>query len=227
VAARTAQSPHRHWLCLRTADGRRPARIGLTRYFLFSAVCRHNPGPHVITVASYHAPPGVTYKRLKPQQAVQFAKWLTTLQGPVLLGADANTPRIDHPDFELLRTHWHTGSRGLKGKPGDDLMWGPRKIHKLHDALRLWLQQHPARLKRLRSTCPTGPLAVSLYTGRRNGPPVRLGTPRRFDSVWIDSCFDVRKVEYPYAQSISAGSDHSAVIVDVVLRGSSGARSPL
>jgi endonuclease/exonuclease/phosphatase family metal-dependent hydrolase len=72
-------------------------------------------GRRTITVASYHAPPGVTWKLKKVEQAVSFADWLRSVAGPTLLGADANTPRIDHPDFELLRTHWHTGSRRLKG----------------------------------------------------------------------------------------------------------------
>jgi hypothetical protein len=49
-------------------------------------------------------------------------------------GADANTPLIDAVDFAATRTHWHTGSRGLRGEPGDDLLFGPGKIHPLDDA---------------------------------------------------------------------------------------------
>jgi hypothetical protein len=146
-----------------------------------------------------------------------FARWLANVQGPVLLGADANTPERDHPDFELLRTHWHTGSRRLQGKPGDDQLWGPGKIHGLQDALRLWLAEHPRELKKLRSLRPEGPLAISHYTGRRNGPPPNPGTPRRFDAVWVSAHFRVRKVAYPFTASETARSDHSAVIVDVEL----------
>src|SRR5215470_11544170 len=74
---------------------------------------------------SYHAPPGVTYGIIKPQQAVAFARWLSTQNGPLLFGADANTPLIDALDFADTQTHWHTGHRKLQGEPGDDLLVGP------------------------------------------------------------------------------------------------------
>jgi hypothetical protein len=64
---------------------------------------------------SYHAPPGVDWKIIKPQQAVAFASWLCSQDGPLLFGADANTPLIDSPDFAKTRTHWHTGDRRLDG----------------------------------------------------------------------------------------------------------------
>lgn len=89
-----------------------------------------------ITVASYHAPPGVSWKILKVHQAVAFARLLATLDSPVLFGADANTPELDAISFTDTRTHWHSGKRILGGEPGDDLLFGPRKIHGLDDALR-------------------------------------------------------------------------------------------
>jgi hypothetical protein len=69
---------------------------------------------------SYHAPPGVNWGIVKPQQAVAFTSWLPTQNGPLLFGADANTPLIDALDFADARTHWHTGVRRLKGESGDD-----------------------------------------------------------------------------------------------------------
>jgi len=62
---------------------------------------------------SYHAPPVVNWKIIKPQQAVAFASWLCSQDGPLLFGADANTPLIDSLDFAKTRTHWHTGDRRL------------------------------------------------------------------------------------------------------------------
>jgi hypothetical protein len=50
---------------------------------------------------SYHAPPGVTYGIVKPQQAVAFACWLSKQNGPLLFGADANTPLIDAIDLPI------------------------------------------------------------------------------------------------------------------------------
>jgi hypothetical protein len=67
---------------------------------------------------SYHAPPGVNFGIDKPRQAVRCAKWLADTTGPVILGADANTPEYDMPDFSLTRTHWHSGMRKLSGEAG-------------------------------------------------------------------------------------------------------------
>src|SRR5207249_4459190 len=134
-----------------------------------------------VRVATYHAPPGVSWLERKPQQAVAFAAWLGTSVGPVILGADANTPLVDHPDFALTRTHWHTGDRHLRGAPGDDCLWAATKAHGLRDALRRWLDDHPDDLAAIVRDRPAGPLAISHYTGRRKA---HRGTPRRFDSIW-------------------------------------------
>jgi hypothetical protein len=130
--------------------------------------------------ASYHAPPGVTWGIVKPQQAVAFASWLSRQNGPLLFGADANTPLIDAPHFAKTRTHWHTGDRKLKCEPGDDLLFGPDKVHDLEDALRRWL--HPDEIERLRASKPSGPLEITHRTGKKKSFP---GYPRRFDSVWV------------------------------------------
>ena len=175
-------------------------------------------GGQPMHVASYHAPPGVSWFEKKPQQAVAFTEWLSAVEGPFILGADANTPKVDHPDFESTRTHWHTGDKHLKGATGDDVLWAATKIHGLEDALRRWFEQHPEELAEVRAARPLGPLAVSHHTGKRKTSP---GTPRRFDSVWVSEHFDVLAVDYPYLRSLEAGSDHSAVVVDVAVRGSS------
>src|SRR5215469_6453245 len=107
--------------------------------------------------ASYHAPPGVNWKIIKPQQAVAFASWLSRQNGSLLFGADANTPLIDAPDFAKTRTHWHTGDPKLKCEPGDDLLFGPGKVHDLEDALRRrWLGDlHPAERDRFLACKPS------------------------------------------------------------------------
>ena len=167
-----------------------------------------------VTIASYHAPPGVNWFEKKPQQAVAFARWLARVEGPVLFGADMNTPLVDAIDFRETRTHWHTGLRNLRGQPGDDLCFGPDKIHGLDDALRRWLANRPDELDRLRQERPRGPLALSHRTGRRKNS---IGTDRRFDAVWVSPHFEVVGVDYVYDRCIAAGSDHAAVVVDVVV----------
>jgi hypothetical protein len=119
--------PCRKWLL---GDIRQPERILLIE--------TQTEGTPFIAV-SYHAPPGVTYGIVKPRQAVAFASWLTKQNGPLLFGADANTPLIDAIDFANSRTHLHTGDRRLHGEPGDDLLFGAGKGHDLDDALRRWL----------------------------------------------------------------------------------------
>jgi hypothetical protein len=104
--------------------------------------------------------------------------------------------------------------RKLAGGRGDDVLFGPKKNHNLSDALRAWMDTRPEELERLRQTRPNGPLAISHRTGRRKG---FLGVERRFDAVWLTPHFRVEEVAYPYEASIEAGSDHSAVVVDISL----------
>jgi endonuclease/exonuclease/phosphatase family metal-dependent hydrolase len=167
---------------------------------------------------SYHAPPGVSYKIVKPRQAVAFASWLSEQKEPLLFGADANTPKIDAPDLANTRTHWHTGDPRLHGERGDDVLFGFCKAHDLEDALRRWLASHPNEMDRLRTTKQSGPLAVTHMTGKRKNSP---GTPRRYDSVWVSRHWVVRHIQH-CERVIEEGrarlSDHAPVIVDLDLR---------
>ena len=181
--------------------------------------------------ASYHAPPGVKYGIVKPRQAVAFARWLSTQNVPLLFGADANTPFIDALDFAYTRTHWHTGDRHLQGERGDDILFGPWKMHDLDDALRRWLKLHrhkfqaskpsaEAAIPHWKSLSPVRrlrrerevPLAITHRTGKRKNSP---GTGRRFDSVWVSRHWVVRHIEHLYEEGIEAGSDHAPVKVDL------------
>lgn len=164
-----------------------------------------------VTAISYHAPPGVTWGLVKPRQAVALASWLAAGRGPVLVGADANTPLIDAPDFAGTRTHWHTGDRRLHGEPGDDLMFGPAKIHQLDDVLRRWLAANPSQTAALTNS-PLGPLAITHRTRRRKNSP---GTGRRFDAIWATPHWTVSAVYHLYDPGIAAGSDHAVVITDL------------
>ena len=85
--------PCRSWL---------PGEVRLSERILF--IETQTEGTPFIAV-SYHAPPGVTWGIVKPQQAVAFASWLSTQNVPLLFGADANKPLIDALDFANTRTH--------------------------------------------------------------------------------------------------------------------------
>ena len=169
----------------------------------------------LVTVVSYHAPPGVTWGMDKVRHAWACEAWLGHQHGPVVMGADANTPEYDMPDFMLTRTHWHTGMRKLAGERGDDILFGPDADHNLTDALRSWLQQHPKEMERITLEYPNGPLALSHRTGKRKESP---GFDRRFDAIWLSPEFQVEQITYPYEESIEAGSDHSAVVADVAFQ---------
>jgi hypothetical protein len=171
LAAVRGCSPRRWW---RPGQVRFPERILLIE--------TQTKGTPFIT-ASYHAPPGVSWKIIKPQQAVAFASWLSRQNGPLLFGADANTPLIDAPDFAKTRTHWHTGHRRMHGELGDDLLFGPDKKHDLKDALRRWLALHPDEMNQLRASKPSGPLPSPTGPGgagtrrARTGASILLGQP--------------------------------------------------
>jgi hypothetical protein len=187
-----------------------PVAVPLPERILLAEVCVDGIG---LTAVSYHAPPGVSWGLVKPRQAVAFASWLTAHAGPVVLGADANTPLIDAPDFADTRTHWHTGGRNLHGEQGDDLLFGPGRIHPLDDALRRWLADHPGDAERFAASAPLGPLAITHRTGRRKDSP---GTGRRFDCIWLSHHWSVQRIDHLYDSGIAAGSDHAVVVADLV-----------
>ncbi len=174
-------------------------------------------------VASFHAPPGVNWGLKKPEQGVGFARWLSSVDWPVIFGADANTPLLDAPDFALTRTHWHTGSRRLGGAPRDDLLVGPDKIHELDDVLRLWLADHAAEMADIMATSPDGAAAgVTSNWQTADGP----GSPVRFDSIWVSHHLRVLDVGYPYDACADARSEHSAVVLDPELHPPGSAVTP-
>ncbi len=165
-----------------------------------------------LTAVSYHAPDGVRWRNWKARQAVTFARWLAAHPGPVIMGSDGNTPKIDAADFAKTRTHWHTGDSHLKGEPGDDLLYGPAKIHALDDAYRRWLADHPAKASALAKSVPSGPLAPTYRTGKSPKTP---GSWMRYDSIWVTQHWAVQHIDHRYDDAIKAGSDHAVVIADL------------
>ncbi|SDL14645.1 hypothetical protein [Tessaracoccus oleiagri] len=169
-------------------------------------------GAGSFTVASYCAPHGSGFGYGRVEHALALLEWVNAVQGPLILGADAHAPKVDHPDPDLVRTYCHTGDRRLHGARGDDVMFGGRPEHQLSDAYRRWLHQNPGLLQATAVAQPVGPLAVSHYE------PVRLHrdrAARRFDAIWVSREFDVAHVTYDYDAAVAAGSDHALVTADV------------
>lgn len=119
---------------------------------------------------------------------------------PLILGMDANGPRIDHPD--LTQSVWWT--------PEEEAVLGTDAP--TSDTLRLWYAEHPADFKRRTRYYPHGPLADSFHRGRK-GKYVRS----RYDSIRVSPGIRVLDVRYLYDDAIKAGSDHALLIVDIEL----------
>lgn len=168
------------------------------------------------TVVSFHAPVG-GWGLVKPRQAVRLAEWLACVDGPVVFAGDFNTPWLDPPDFDRVRTHWHTGDTKMGGALGDDLLVGPAPVHGLRDALRTFLGARPDELQAIRAARPDGPLALSYCKGERDDQRCR------YDAVWLSDHFEVDSVEYLYEESVAAGTDHALVLVDATLTDASSA----
>jgi hypothetical protein len=158
-----------------------------------------------VTVASYHASPGDG----KPECTLQVAHWLELEFGPAILGLDANSPGVDHPDPEQSVFYWQDPpfahcEPALIGPPS-------ARRHRLEDAFRLALADNPAQLDAIRAARPDGPLAV---TYNRN-PNAGGFTPSRYDSLWVSPEFAVASVDHLWddqRRSPLGGSDHAMVV---------------
>jgi exonuclease III len=158
-------------------------------------------GQAALTLLSCYAPtntgPGKTER---PRAFAALAAWLSAVSAPIVLGMDANGPRVDHPDIKQSR--WWTEEEALVLGTGTQT----------EDVLRLWYTDHPAELKRRVRYYPNGPLADSYHRGRR-GKYLRC----RYDSIRVSPGISVTDVRYLFDDAIAAGSDHALVIADIDL----------
>ncbi len=158
-------------------------------------------GQATLTLLSCYAPtntgPG---RKERPGYFNALAAWLSTVSTPVVLGMDANGPRVDHADIKQSR--WWTQEEALvlgAGAPTEDV-------------LRLWYADHPAELKRRLRYYPNGPLADSYHRGRK-GKYLRC----RYDGIRVSPGIGVIDVRYLYKDAVQAGSDHALVVADIEL----------
>jgi hypothetical protein len=163
------------------------------------------------TVCSFHVPPAtggrrvdgkkVLRGRIKPETQRAIAMWLAAQDGPVVVGIDANTPKTDHPDHQLIEWWW---------KNDEPLLLGHQPVHKLRDAFRVYLRDRPEALERIWRERPTGPLAISHHRGS--------GIHRvdcRYDFVLVSDDIAVKGVEHRLDSSLS---DHALVIASLDLQ---------
>ncbi len=158
-------------------------------------------GGAALTLLSCYAPTNSgSGRKERPAYFNAVADWLSATTTPVVLGMDANGPRMDHPDIEQSR--WWTEEEALVLGAGATT----------DDALRLWYCDHPTELKHRLRYYPIGPLADSYHRGRK-GKYLRC----RYDSIRISPSISVTDVRYLYEEAIGAGSDHALVVADIDL----------
>lgn len=158
-----------------------------------------------VSVASFHAAPGPG----KPETTLRVAHWLEFQFGPSMMGLDANSPSVDHPDHEQSVFCWTQApyshfERALIGPPS-------ARRHRLDDALRVRLRHHPDEASPLTDI---GPLATT-----HDRDKTRTGhTPSRFDSIWVSPEFAVGPVTHLWDHDTGrglGGSDHAMVVTDL------------
>jgi len=158
-------------------------------------------GQASLTLLSCYAPTNTgSGRKERPGYFSALAAWLSAVPAPVVLGMDANGPRVDHPDIEQNR--WWTQEEALVFGAGT----------RTEDVLRLWYVDHPPELKRRVQYYPNGPLADSYHRGRR-GKYLRC----RYDSIRVSPGISVTDIRYLYEEAVRAGSDHALVVADIEL----------
>jgi len=149
-----------------------------------------------IRVVAFHSLTGVGYRKAKASNFASIADYLQEHRAELdFLCFDANEPQHDSMDVNKL-VFWPRGKTAT-------LIMGSEKVHDLSDSY----------VEHLRSTGHIDnvqdPFTVSHVT---------RGTPRRYDYIMHSRRWTVVNCSYPYAESVAATSDHSAVIADFELR---------
>ncbi len=147
-----------------------------------------------LTVCSFHIPPGTNWGEIKPQTVKAIATWLSKEGGCILLGIDANAPKIDHPSLAENKWWW----------ADERLLLGPTPLHRLKDAFRIYLNDNPKLLDEILRERPNGPLEISHYRGRG-----AQRTACRYDFIFVSPDIRVERVKYIFDPALS---DHALVV---------------
>ncbi len=168
-----------------------------------------------VTFVSAHARPASGKQGLKskkPAFHAALARWATTASHPVVLGIDANTPNVDHPDPAKVVYHWPVADQRPheldQGEPwGEDLLLDPRKMPRLRDAYREVVSRDDEVWKAQVQENPDGPLATSHV--------LRGGRHVRYDHLLVDEAIRVIDCAYDQAPRHEKVSDHAMLMADL------------
>lgn len=162
-----------------------------------SAIARVRWNGAEFDAISYHSLAGSGFKAGKGVAYRGLLETLAARERPVLLGLDANTPKVDHPEESRSVFWWPAHEPLVLGPPA-------AREHDLSDAFRLWLALNPAEWEAIAARSPDGPLAVTHLRGAKNNPC-------RYDQVWVSPEWAVYSVRHLTEASFEAGSDHALV----------------
>ena len=168
-----------------------------------SAIARVGFSGLGVDAISYHSLTGSGFKAGKGVAYRALLETLGTRERPMLLGLDANTPKVDHIDEARSEFWWPAHEPLVLGTAS-------KRRHDLSDAFRLWLSEHPDELAAIEHERPDGPLAVTHRRGAKN-------IPCRYDQVWVSPEWLVESVRHLTEASFAAGSDHALVSADLRL----------
>ena len=151
----------------------------------------------VLDAISYHSLTGSGFKAGKGVAYRALLETLNVRARPMLLGLDANTPKVDQPDEARSEFWWPAHEPLVLGPPSE-------REHDLADAYRLWLAEKPDEFDAIVAERPDGPLAITHLRGGKD-------IPCRYDQIWVSPEWRVESVQHLTGESFEAGSDHAMV----------------
>jgi Endonuclease/Exonuclease/phosphatase family len=162
-----------------------------------------------LSAASFHQVAGSDKKKWGPAKKRQtfraIADWLGRHPTRAIVGIDANSPELDHPDVERNVYFFDR----LAGDQDEHLLHDPlRATHVLVDVYRVYLRDHPDEVEANMEARPEGPVAVSHYN---------RGRPRRFDFIYATPDLRPESVVYHGETLTEKLSDHALVVADLAV----------
>jgi hypothetical protein len=149
-------------------------------------------------ILNFHSLTGVDYKKAKSSNFASIAGFME--QNDKILDFacfDANEPEIDSMEEDNLK-FWDNRDKGYNAS----LILGKNKVHGLEDSYVRFLKNNNIQIE-------TNPLTISHKAG---------ANMRRYDYILNSKKWHPNYIDYPYASSLIASSDHSIVVGDFITK---------
>lgn len=164
---------------------------------------RVSSGRHHMTLLSLHIPNAQSWGYESKREMIRaIASRFRHSRTTTIVGIDANSPWMDHPDQEQ-------NQYTKEGTPKDrcERLLHGSGAHRLRDVYRIYLEDHPVERDGIRRKRRAGPLAISHRRG---------GVPCRYDFILASP--DVEPIDVRYHENaMPTYSDHALVVAEVEL----------